>query len=209
MVAGIGFFSSSFSASFLLLFIVFNHVPLHRHQRWSLLSTMLNRVKTRDIPCFILSSDATTSSQLYSPTPPRVWWATTKLDWDIDPSDPNSFGAQHVFDSMTSASWMKLFIHRGLLSSKTRPWNLHWTHVPSPHYDSPPQLVLSKFYIRHFSLISLMRPPVIPCVKDEYSILDMHEKSCFQGLSIEKWKLNQQLFQVLYKDWALSKIHLQ
>ncbi|KAF2565872.1 hypothetical protein F2Q68_00025976 [Brassica cretica] len=25
----------------------------------------------------------------------------------------------------------------------------------------------------------------------------MHEKSCFQGLSIEKWKLNQQLFQLL------------
>ncbi|KAF2564774.1 hypothetical protein F2Q70_00017993 [Brassica cretica] len=41
------------------------------------------------------------------------------------PSDPNSFGAQHVLDSMTSASWMMLFIHCGLLSSKTRALNLH------------------------------------------------------------------------------------
>ncbi|KAG5380471.1 hypothetical protein IGI04_028313, partial [Brassica rapa subsp. trilocularis] len=62
-----------------------------------------------------------------------------------------------------------------------------------------------------------MRPPVIPCVKDEYSILDMHEKYCFQGLSIEKWKLNQQLFQLLddlsvecrkFGDVLKSKVHI-
>ncbi|KAL0684966.1 hypothetical protein Bca4012_051814 [Brassica carinata] len=63
---------------------------------------MLNGVKTRDFPCFILSSDATTSSQLYylqllrrfgEPQPNLI---ETSI-----PSDTNSFGAQHLLDGLS------------------------------------------------------------------------------------------------------------